>query len=93
MVNGLVMVLNKFKQEKAEDNPEREEIIKTVDNLKNELEQVHCRLNYTTEPLLIDSIIYEMKAIQKRYEYYIRLCKEKGFVAKGFKRNGIKGEL
>lgn len=93
MANALALAFSKLREEKSEENLEREEIIKAVDNLKNELEQVHCRLNYTTEPLLIDSIIYEMKSIQKRYEYYIRLCKEKGFVAKGFKRHSFKGEV
>lgn len=86
MANVLALAFNKLKTEKETDNFEKAEIIKAVDSLKEELNQVHCRLNYTTEPLLIDSIIYEMKALQKRYEYYIRLCKEKGFAAEGFNK-------
>ncbi len=84
MKNILALVLNKLREEKNSDNAEKDEIIKTVDSLKDELNQIQCRLNYTTEPLLIESVIYEIKAIQKKYEFYIKICKEKGFAAKGF---------
>jgi len=41
------------------------------------------RLEYITENELIDSTIYEIKALEKRYEYYIRICKERGICAYG----------
>lgn len=48
--------------------------------LKNIADQ---KLQYITEDELIDSTIYEIKALEKRYEYYIRICKEKGISANG----------
>lgn len=84
MVKLLAAPFSKPDDNEKQIKIERDELLKAADSVRDELNRVHCRLNYTTEPLLIDSIIYEIKALQKRYEYYIKLCKEKGFAAEGF---------
>lgn len=86
MANSIITIFQNVIRKKDLLAEERQELIKAADNVRRELNLVHNRLNYTTEPLLIESIIYEIKSLQKKYEYYIRLCKEKGFAADGFKR-------
>lgn len=71
-----------FKEKKETDT----EIIDTLYKLKSEMDFVHKNLDYTTDDVLIDSYIYEMKALNKKYEYYLKLCKEKGLSAKGFNK-------
>lgn len=50
-----------------------------ADNLKSiekQLEQAENMLNYATDDLLIDSIIYEIESLYKRHAYYLRLLRE-----------------
>jgi len=50
-----------------------------ADNLKSiekQLEQAENMLNYATDELLIDSIIYEIESLYKRHAYYLRLLRE-----------------
>ncbi len=43
---------------------------------ESQLRTAENRLNYATDELLIDSLIYEIDSLYKRYAYYLRLCKE-----------------
>jgi hypothetical protein len=47
-------------------------------NIENQLEIEEAKLNYTTDDLLIDSIIFEMESLYKRHTYYFRLLREIG---------------
>lgn len=60
------------------------DIIRILHSLKEELDQLHNQLNSVTDPLLIDSFIYETKAIHMKYNYYLNLCKKRGLIASGF---------
>ncbi len=73
---------NKIKNE-SEDN---EQIKNMLENIKRELEFVHSSFDYITDDALIDSYIYEIKALNMKYQYYIKLCKEKGLIAEGFNK-------
>jgi Protein of unknown function (DUF2508). len=57
---------------------ERENILKTIDEIKQNLYITENKFNNTTEPILIDSYIYELKALQMQYKFYMKLCKEQG---------------
>lgn len=59
-------------------------LLESAEILRRELDDLHNRFNQVTEPELIDSIIYEMQAVQLRYMYYLDLCKERGVVSKGW---------
>ena len=51
-----------------------------MDNIKkiqDELSVIENKLNYVTDNILIDSYVYEIKALQARYKFYIDLCKQK----------------
>ena len=59
--------------------------IKTsVDTLRRELEILHNKFDQATEPVFVDSIIYEIQAVQMRYMYYLEVCKERGIVSDKF---------
>ncbi|MDR1665017.1 MAG: YaaL family protein [Clostridiales bacterium] len=60
---------------------EDEQIVVTVNNLRQEMASLHNRYDQTSEPLLLDSINYELKAVNTKYMYYLQLCKEKGIVS------------
>ncbi len=79
---GLNIALNtKFNKAKYEMPEEDRDILTTLKMLKTDLDYVHNNLDYVTDPVLIDSYIYEIKAIQMKYKYYLGICKERGIVA------------
>ena len=55
-------------------------VVSYTDILRRELEVLHNRFDQAIEPTLVDSIIYEMQAVQLRYMYHLELCKEQGLV-------------
>ena len=55
-------------------------VMSCIEALRKELEDLHNRFNQATEPVLVDSIIYEMQAVQMRYMYYLDVCKSRGIV-------------
>ncbi len=57
---------------------EDKSIIVSLENLKTNIDIMHNQFNFITEPLLIDSCIYEMSSLQNKYSYYLKLCKERG---------------
>jgi len=56
-------------------------LLTTLTQLRKELDHVHNSLNAVTDPLLIDGLIFEMNAIHLKYQFYMRLCKERGLHA------------
>lgn len=56
-------------------------IMSAAEALRWELDDLHSRFNEAIEPLLIDSIIYEIQAVQLKYMYYLDICKQRGIVS------------
>ena len=56
------------------------EIVAALEAVKSDMEFLHNCFDHTTDAILIDSLIYELKAANLKYQYYISLCKEKGIV-------------
>lgn len=52
-------------------------ILENIKKIQEDLFVLENKLNYETNNDLIDSYIYEIKALQMRYKFYIGLCKEK----------------
>jgi len=61
-----------------------EEILTTIESLREELSMLHNRFDQAIAPMLIDSLIYEIQAVHIRYEYYLNLCKERKITIKKF---------
>ena len=57
------------------------EVLQAVENLKREMALTRQNLNCVTDETLINCYIYELKAIEMKYQYFLRLCKEKGLTA------------
>ena len=57
---------------------EDKEILEILVMLKEDLDYVHHCLDITTDPILIDSYIYEIQSINMRYQFYMQQCKERG---------------
>ena len=47
-----------------------------IDIIKEQLATARHRLNYATDKDMIDSLIFEIKSLQHKYNYYIKLCRE-----------------
>ena len=52
-------------------NSEKEKLVSEIYSTINTLESIHSRFEYITEPDLIDSTIYELKANQIKYKYLL----------------------
>lgn len=47
-----------------------------IEIIKEQLATARGRLNYATDRDMIDALIYEIKSLQHKYNFYIRLCRE-----------------
>ena len=59
------------------------EIIAALKDAANDMAFIHSCMDHVTEEILIDCLIYELKAISLRHKYFLELCKEKGIVSCG----------
>ena len=53
-------------------------ILEALLRLREEMDIIHSNLDSVTDPVLIDSYIFELKAVHARYQYYSRECKQRG---------------
>jgi len=72
-----------FKKSKGISEEDREIVI-TLNDLNMEIKSLHMSLDLITEPSLIDAHIYEIKAVNMRYKYYLDMCKARGIMADVF---------
>jgi len=56
------------------------EIVAALEAVRSDMEFLHNSFDQTTDPILVDSLIYELKAANLKYQYYITQCKQKGIV-------------
>ncbi len=55
----------------------RRQLIEELDYVTNRLRQIRESFDMTGEPELVDALIYEELAMRARYDYLIRIAKEK----------------
>ena len=70
-----------FKKPNSNILPEDMEILTALQLLKEDLDYVHNCLDHITDPILIDSYIYQIQSINMKYQFYLQLCKERGLMA------------
>jgi len=56
------------------------EIVAALEAVRSDMEFLHNCFEQITEPILVDSLIYELQAANLKYQYYISKCKERGIV-------------
>lgn len=59
-------------------------LLVSLQSVKKDLDAVYINFEYATDTDLIDSYIYEVKALQLKYEYIIKEIKQRGIHAQGF---------
>ena len=81
LANGVQLDKKQRRKTQRQISPDDREVLAALDQLKLDLEYVHRNLDTVTNPVLIDSYIYEIKSLHMKYQFYLRLCKEKGLTA------------
>ncbi|MCL1878259.1 MAG: YaaL family protein, partial [Defluviitaleaceae bacterium] len=56
------------------------EIVEALEAVKSDMDFLHNCFDHTTDAILVDSLVYELKACNLKFQYYLTLCKEKGIV-------------
>ncbi len=68
----------KFAKQKPVVSKEELEILENINKLRISLQTLYQNYEFVIDPNLIDSYIYEMSSLYAKYDYYVKLCKEKG---------------
>jgi hypothetical protein len=58
-----------------------QELFDELTDARVSLSQAYVRFNNTVEPELIDACVFEINALQSRYNYLLRTIKERGGAA------------
>ena len=59
----------------ASDTPENLELKAAIDRTRHRMESVRNQFEEVVDPTLIDCYIYELKAVQLRYQFLLRRFK------------------
>ena len=59
-------------------------IIEAIEKIKTELEAARHNFEMATDAALIDSYIYEISALNSKYQYFLQKAKGCGLTAEGF---------
>jgi len=67
---------------------EGRQIIDSIEEVKEQLHNTKQKFDMTTNEALMDYYIYEIIALTKKYEFFLKSAKELGLVADGFEKIG-----
>lgn len=68
-------VKNRWWRRADPDEEERQALLDSMARTRVEIHQAHAGFNMQTDPDLVDSHVYEIKALQSRYSYLTRRLK------------------
>ena len=71
--------VNLLRRDVAQDSA-MQELFTELSDTRFALSQAYAHFNRVTEPELIDASIFEISAVQARYNYLLRAIKERGGV-------------
>jgi len=63
---------------RAELSNEDRELLKAVFEARDEWMEAVNNFDYVYEEMLVDYYIYKLKACESRYDYFVKLAKERG---------------
>ncbi len=66
--------MKKTKQKQL--NEKYKSIIKNLERTKYEISEIDLKLNYVTDAILMNQLIYQRKASEMKYRYWYKLAKE-----------------
>ena len=67
---------------------EGKEILEVIAEIQEKLEEARQQFDQATDDTLIDCYIYEMNALYKKYEYFLKIAKQLGLIAGGYEKIG-----
>lgn len=70
------------KPEASEDEDFRKRLMEDIEYVTERLERIRESYDMTAEPELVESLIYEEKAMQSRFDYLIRSAKERNITCR-----------
>ncbi len=68
--------VKKFFVSEKKEMSEGEILLKNLDETKEELEQLNQSLRFVTDPILLNQLIFQVKAAEVRYRYWFCLARE-----------------
>ncbi len=75
------------RKEKKEQTAANDEILRQMSLLTEQLRIARLQFNQAIEPEIVDACVFEMNALQARYNYYLRLAREMG-LAQAYTESG-----
>lgn len=76
-----IKVPSLFNTKPTQVTSEQEQLMKHIEEINCQMKATRQNLNLVTDECLIDSYIYELTALNKRYQYYLKRAKKEGLVA------------
>ena len=67
---------------------EGKEILEVIAEIQEKLEEARQQFDQATDDTLIDCYIYEMNALYKKYEYFLKIAKQLGLIAVVYEKIG-----
>lgn len=71
------MILFAEKKESHEDTDFKSRLLEDLEYVTERLERIRESYDMTAEPEMVESLIYEERAMQARFDYLIRIAKER----------------
>ncbi len=63
------------------DDSELDDLLRSLSRTQREIDQAYNHFNFASDPDLVESYVYEITALQCRYNYLLRRVKERGGAA------------
>jgi len=57
------------------------EIVAALNEAASDMAFIHSCFDHVTEEILVDCLIYELKAVSLRHKYFLDLCREKEIIS------------
>lgn len=73
---------------KKELHKEGQEILLQIEKIKAQITLTRQNFDLATDDALIDSYIYELISLNKKYDYFLQQAKRTGLIADGFQKIG-----
>ena len=76
------MILFAEKKESREDTDFKSRLLEDLEYVTERLERIRESYDMTSEPEMVESLIYEERAMKARFDYLIRIAKERNIKCK-----------
>lgn len=57
-------------------------LMKQLNDTKSEISDLNSSINYVTDPILLNQLIFQLKSAEMRYRYWFRLARDMDISAK-----------